>query len=228
VQRYSAGMGLDTEHEFCSSLYGELQSAGCCGRYVEASHKALERNIGHIPANARLLELGGNIGEHCRFVTHSYSEYLVTDYRSVDFKPMNDRVRFEVADAEELPYPESSFDRVLVTCVLHHLPNPELALREMRRVVRPGGLISLTLPCDPGLLYRVGKAVGPYRSLKRRGFDQDPRVFHYSQHRNHYPGLNAHIRDIFSTDDIQRRSWPFLVPTWNMNLFSIFQIRKGL
>jgi|SRR5579875_740613 len=42
-------------------------------------------------------------------------------------------------DAERLPFPDASFDRVHSNGVLHHTPNMPLALREARRVLRPGG-----------------------------------------------------------------------------------------
>ncbi len=46
-----------------------------------------------------------------------------------------------VAAAEELPFPEESFDVVFGHAVLHHLPDLPRALREFRRVLRPGGLV---------------------------------------------------------------------------------------
>lgn len=45
----------------------------------------------------------------------------------------------EVADAESLPFPDASFDLVLGHAVLHHIPDVELAFREMLRVLKPGG-----------------------------------------------------------------------------------------
>jgi ubiquinone/menaquinone biosynthesis C-methylase UbiE len=45
----------------------------------------------------------------------------------------------QVADAEALPYPDDSFDLVIGHAVLHHIPDVELALREVLRVLRPGG-----------------------------------------------------------------------------------------
>jgi SAM-dependent methyltransferase len=44
-----------------------------------------------------------------------------------------------VADAESIPYPDASFDLVVGHAVLHHIPDVELAFREVLRVLRPGG-----------------------------------------------------------------------------------------
>ncbi|WP_318011394.1 methyltransferase domain-containing protein [Actinotalea sp. M2MS4P-6] len=50
---------------------------------------------------------------------------------------------FRAADAMALPFPDASFDVVHAHQVLQHLPDPVRALREMRRVVRPGGLVAV-------------------------------------------------------------------------------------
>jgi len=47
--------------------------------------------------------------------------------------------------AEELPYPDASFDAALAQLVLHFVSDPEAAAREMRRVVRPGGLVAASV-----------------------------------------------------------------------------------
>jgi len=44
-----------------------------------------------------------------------------------------------VADAESIPYGDDEFDLVVGHAVLHHIPDVELALREVLRVLRPGG-----------------------------------------------------------------------------------------
>jgi ubiquinone/menaquinone biosynthesis C-methylase UbiE len=48
-------------------------------------------------------------------------------------------------DVERLPFADSSFDRVVSNGVLHHTPDIEAALREARRVLRPGGSFTVIL-----------------------------------------------------------------------------------
>src|SRR5262249_42059936 len=49
--------------------------------------------------------------------------------------------RFQAADLYALPFPEQSFDAVFLHGVLEHLRNPVRALREVRRVLRWGGVL---------------------------------------------------------------------------------------
>jgi ubiquinone/menaquinone biosynthesis C-methylase UbiE len=55
------------------------------------------------------------------------------------------QVRYEVAFAQELPYPDASVDMVLSTLMFHHLdaPTKQATLAEVRRVLRPGGAVVL-------------------------------------------------------------------------------------
>jgi SAM-dependent methyltransferase len=55
------------------------------------------------------------------------------------------RGRVLVADAESLPFPDASFDRVYSWGVLHHTPDTARAVREAIRVLRPGGELTLML-----------------------------------------------------------------------------------
>jgi ubiquinone/menaquinone biosynthesis C-methylase UbiE len=52
-----------------------------------------------------------------------------------------DQIALEHVDAKALPYPDQSFDGVISNSIIHHLPNPMAAFREISRVIRPGGLI---------------------------------------------------------------------------------------
>jgi SAM-dependent methyltransferase len=92
----------------------------------------------------RLLDLGCGTGELAPvFLRAGYS------YTGIDIAP--ERIayaaktyrkgKFHVMDASALQYPDGHFDQILVTGVLHHLSDEEVRgiVKEMRRVLRPGG-----------------------------------------------------------------------------------------
>jgi ubiquinone/menaquinone biosynthesis C-methylase UbiE len=55
-----------------------------------------------------------------------------------------DNLSFRVGSVLELPFPDASFDRVLATQLLLHVPEPLKALAEIKRVLAPPGIISIT------------------------------------------------------------------------------------
>lgn len=67
---------------------------------------------------------------------------------------------FEQGRAEELRYPDDSFDMAVTRLSLHHFTNPHPAIREMIRVCRPGkqlGIMDMVSPEDPTLDARYNR-----------------------------------------------------------------------
>ena len=52
-------------------------------------------------------------------------------------------IRFEPADAYQLPFDEGAFDAVVCRLAVHHFAEPQRVLREMARVCRPGGVVAV-------------------------------------------------------------------------------------
>ncbi len=55
--------------------------------------------------------------------------------------PHSDRLRYTVMDTTRMPYEHSTFDAVVASNALLRMQDPEPALREIRRVLRPGGIL---------------------------------------------------------------------------------------
>jgi ubiquinone/menaquinone biosynthesis C-methylase UbiE len=59
---------------------------------------------------------------------------------------LSDRFQYQQGDAQALPFPEASFDMVTCQTVLIHLKDPKQGLKEMLRVLKPGGLLLAAEP----------------------------------------------------------------------------------
>ncbi|HXT00497.1 MAG TPA: class I SAM-dependent methyltransferase [Elusimicrobiota bacterium] len=59
---------------------------------------------------------------------------------------LSSRFRYQLGDATKIPFPENSFDLVTCQTLLIHLKSPREGLREMLRVLRPGGLLLCAEP----------------------------------------------------------------------------------
>jgi len=77
--------------------------------------------------------------------------------------------RIVEADITSLPFPDACFDAVVSADVLYHVADDQQALREFRRVLRPGGVLILNLPAHPWLWSYHDAAVGGLRRYRRSG-----------------------------------------------------------
>jgi SAM-dependent methyltransferase len=90
---------------------------------------------------------------------------VVEDYTGLDISATaraKYHKRFVQADARAMPFPDGSYDAVWTIWVLEHVPNPEQALREIRRVLKPGGLLYLAPAWLCSDLAANGYPVRPY------------------------------------------------------------------
>lgn len=201
------------------------------GRFLQRSHSLLE---GSLPPgfNAdRVLEVGAGTGQHFSFVKHPFSQYTLTDSNDAMLRIAAGRHSQDISsgrlavsrqDATRLEFPDQSFDRLIATHVLEHIPNPVGALREWDRVVKKGGLLSIVLPCDPGLLWRFGRYLGPRRNVQSQ--DQPYDYIMASEHINPIFNLVVFIRYHF--ESLQELWYPMRVAVPDINLFYVCHIRK--
>lgn len=67
-----------------------------------------------------------------------FSDAMIAEAKK---KKGSSRLHFSIQDATNLPYADKSFDAVVISNALHIMPHPEKALSEIRRVLKPGGIM---------------------------------------------------------------------------------------
>jgi SAM-dependent methyltransferase len=208
--------------------YSEIAVTADGSFFERFMHTSMERRQGPEQHFSQVLEVGGNKGEHLRYVRHSYDRYLLTDLRPPtvpDELRADPKIELGECDVTAMPYPDASFDRVVSTCVLHHVESPFTAAAEMRRVLKPGGQVTILVPADPGLAYRVGKGLTSGRAAKKRGLSELHDVVSALDHRNHFRSVHTQLRYVFRQDQISVDWFPFRVPSPELNAFIVFRAR---
>jgi phosphatidylethanolamine/phosphatidyl-N-methylethanolamine N-methyltransferase len=201
------------------------------GRFLQRSHGLLEETLPADFIGERVLEVGAGSGHHYSYLKKPVSEYVLTDGSDVMLQVAAKRYQKEILagkiivskqDATRLEYPDQSFDRLIATHVLEHIPNPVAVLREWDRVVKKGGVLSIVLPCDPGLLWRFGRCLGPRRNAEKLGLPYD--YVQAADHVNSIFNLVVFIRYHF--ESISELWYPARVPLPDVNLFYVCHIKK--
>lgn len=219
---------VEYQENFTATYEAANYGTGPAAWFLRKSHEWCEGRFDRAEHFPRVLEVGAGTGVHVRSVRHRFDEYWMTDLRqplldqfTTEDRSQNGRIFVQSEDATRLSFADRSFDRLIAAHVLEHLPNPHQVLREWVRVVRPGGVISLILPCDPGLAWRSGRHLGPRRALIRKGLAYD--YWMAREHINPIHNLIAFLRYYF--DGIDEAWRPFLLPSIDLNLFYIAHIR---
>ena len=113
----------------------------------------VKTTLSKLPAGARILDAGAGecqykiYCKHLNYVSQDFSKYDGQgDKHGLQAGQWSVEEIDIVSDISSIPQPTGSFDVVLCTEVLEHLPDPLLALKEFQRLLRQGGQLILTAP----------------------------------------------------------------------------------
>lgn len=119
----------------------------------QTRHDWVRAQLRALPAGARLLDAGAGMQPyrdacgHLEYVAQDFGDYDGKgDERGGQVKHWQYAGMDLVCDIADMPVDDASFDAVLCTEVIEHVPDPIAALREMVRVLRPGGRLIVTAP----------------------------------------------------------------------------------
>jgi len=113
----------------------------------------IRQQLQKLPAGSRLLDAGAGEQAYRPYCTHL--KYVSQDFAQYDPKAMNRGLQMEkwdygtldiVSDITSIPEPDKSFDAILCSEVFEHIPDPQAAMKEFSRLLRPQGKLILTAP----------------------------------------------------------------------------------
>jgi SAM-dependent methyltransferase len=120
-------------------------------------------------AGSRVLDVAAGNGNATLAAARRWCDVTSTDYVGSLLESGRARaqaeghmVRFQEADAENLPFPDASFDAVMSTFGVMFTPNQEKAARELARVCKPGGKIGLANWTPESFIGQLFKTIGKY------------------------------------------------------------------
>ena len=107
----------------------------------------LERLL-KLPLQGAMLDAGGGTGRVAERFVSRVSQLVVSDLSFAMLRQAGRKPGLVplLAHAERLPFPDESFDRVLVVDALHHFCSQKEALRDLIRVLKPGGRMVIEEP----------------------------------------------------------------------------------
>lgn len=199
--------------------------SGLTGYFLKKSHEWSEKKFDKTMKFNKVLEVGAGSGVHIDYVKHQYDEYYMTDlhdsFINQSKDKVNEKVILKIEDATKLSFEDNTFDRVIATHILEHVQNPHEVLMEWTRVLKPGGVLTIVLPCDPGFAWRLGRNLFARKSFINKGIDYD-----YWISREHINPINNLVSFIKTYFNETEESWkPFSIPSMDLNLFYIVHIK---
>ena len=119
---------------------------------------------------SKVLEIGAGTEPHFKYIKHNFDEYHILE-TSEDKRIKNSedpKIKIKIYDGKKIPFDDNYFDRIIISHCLEHILEPEKFLFEMMSKLKKGGILSISLPTDPGLLFRLGRFYLKIFSIKKK------------------------------------------------------------
>ena len=216
--------------------YSSYQETGSVGLMMKICHRGLEKvkAIHDIKKNSSILEIGAGTSPQIGYIKHSYKKYIFLEnsnfalsFLKKKYKSDN-KISFKYYNGKKIPFRKSSFDRIIISHVLEHIPNPEIFLNQMFNILKKGGILSIALPSDPGLMWRAGRFFLRLNKVKNK--------LGLTLNEYDYMIANEHINSIFNLISIIKYKYgskvinesylPFHIKLFDFNLFYNVTLKK--
>lgn len=143
-------------------------------------------------------------------------DYLKENYDNIDI------IKY---DGLNFTFDDNSFDRIILSHCLEHIENYEQFVDKLMKILKSGGILSLSQPTDPGILWRLARYFRQILTLRNSSLIVE----------NNYIMAKEHINSIFNIVSVLRYKYPnkitesyvpFKIRTIDFNLFYNVHIKK--
>jgi phosphatidylethanolamine/phosphatidyl-N-methylethanolamine N-methyltransferase len=221
---YKKEIFRNLDKKYNSHLY-----SGLLGILMNYCHRKLEIFQNKKNSYNKILEIGAGSAPHFSYMDCSYNEYHIaetSDYAE-DYHRNNMKVKIIKYDGKKLPYPDEMFDRIIISHCLEHILSPEEFIEEMMAKLNKGGVLSISLPTDPGIAWRLGRLFIRFFTIKK--------TYQISGEEFNYMNATEHVNSIFNLisiirfnykDSYEEHFYPLKIKMSDFNLFYNVHITK--
>ena len=221
---YKKEIFRDLDKKYNSHLY-----SGLLGILMKYCHRKLEVYKSKKDNYDKILEIGAGSAPHFNFMKCLYNEYHIAETSDFaeDFHKNNPKVKLLKYDGRNLPYQNETFDRIIISHCLEHILSPEEFIQEMMSKLKKDGVLSISLPTDPGIAWRLGRLFIRLFTIKK--------TYQISGEEFNYMNATEHVNSIFNLISIIRFNYknqyeehfyPMRLKMADLNLFYNVQIKK--
>lgn len=209
-----------------NKIYSSHLYTGFSGFLMRYCHKQLEKKL---PPGRykKILEIGAGSEPHYKYLKDKNCEYFILEKNPRKIKIKNKNIKYIYYSGEKIKYKKNTFDRIIISHTLEHIPFPEKFLKYIKTFLKKNGVLSISLPTDPGLLWRLGRYYNKMftikKTLKINNLDYD--YMNAIEHINSIYNLISIIKYNFKNKLIEDYL-PFKLKSADTNLFYNVHIFK--
>ena len=205
------------------SFYEDTQQQGAGKTVNVAGYKVMQKID---MTGKHVLEIGPGSLPHIRFWNGRPKKYTLVDYQQNVLDRSISILEAEKIDVDSclinshrLPISSNQVDIVISFYSLEHLYPLESYIGELKRVLRPGGILIGAIPAEGGLAWGAGRFLTSRRYIKRRSHINPDKIISW-MHPNFADTILNHLNREF--DLTYNKFWPFRIPFVDLNLVISF------